>query len=633
MTPPAFDRVVRTCLAKDPDDRWQTAHDVMLELKWAAEGGSAAGLPAPVVAKRKSRERLAWAVAGLLGVVAAVAVVGYLRRAPSAGQPIRASILPAPGTIFNPIDGPVALSRDGRRIAFAAADADGAGWLWVRSLDSGDAQKLEGTRDPYDPFWSPDGRFVGYGVQAGLFKFEVPAGPPQKIADMADGRGCTWSRENIILFEKSGASPIFRVSASGGPVEQVTWLNASRGETGHWRPQFLPDGKRFLYLARCEPEQNSGIYVGSLGSRETKRIADLDVPAYFVRPGYLLFVREKVLMAQRFDPEGLRITGEPVVVGRGVQYAATWGSAAFTTSENGVLAYQGSSPATRQMVWFDRSGRRIATLGPDGEYADDPRISPDGSRVAVKRIDPATRSADLWIFEISRGIGSRFTFDAARESNPVWSVDGKRLFFSSNKAGIGDIYEKPVSGAGSEVLLLKSDLWKEPLDVSPDGRWLVFTVADPKTKLDIWLLSLSGDRKASPLIATQFIEGDARFSPDGRWLAYNSMETGQREVFIQPFPPTGERWQVSTNGGASSRWASGGRELVYFELPDKRKLVEIRTAPSFQASVPKDLISTPHPQGSDLTRDGQRMLVNMPVADSAPTPMTLVLNWTAGLKK
>ncbi len=447
MTPPAFDRVVKTCLVKDPDDLWQTAHDVMLELKW---------------------------------------------------------------------------------MVFAAKDSAGDVSLWVHSLDSPQpAQILDGTRDAYDPFWSPDGRFVGYGGD-GLFKFEVPSGPPQKIAEMADGRGCSWNRDNVVLFEKSGASPLFRVSASGGPVEQVTRLDKSRGETGHWRPQFLPDGRHFLYLARCEPSQNSGIFVGSLDSKEAKRVLDVDVPASFAQPGYLLFIRKSVLLAQPFDPKALRVTGEPVVVGRDVQYVATWGSSAYSTSQSGVLAYQGASPAARQLVWFDRSGTKISTLGPDGEYADDPRISPDGTRVAIRRLDPTTRSADIWIFDVSRGIGSRFTFDPARESNPVWSADGKRLYFSSNKAGIGDLYEKPVSGTGSEKLLLKSDLWKEPLDVTPDGRWLLYRVRDPKSETDLWLLSLTGDGKVTPLIATPFRDDEGRFSPDGRWLAYDSNETGKR---------------------------------------------------------------------------------------------------------
>ncbi len=633
MTPPAFDRVVKTCLAKDPDDRWQTAHDVMLELKWVAEGGSAAGLPAPVVARRKSRERLAWALAALFAVIAGGATYGYLRRAPKPAPAFRASILPPPGTMFEPIDGPVALSPDGRQMVFAAKDSAGDVSLWVHSLDSPQpAQILDGTRDAYDPFWSPDGRFVGYGGD-GLFKFEVPSGPPQKIAEMADGRGCSWNRDNVVLFEKSGASPLFRVSASGGPVEQVTRLDKSRGETGHWRPQFLPDGRHFLYLARCEPSQNSGIFVGSLDSKEAKRVLDVDVPASFAQPGYLLFIRKSVLLAQPFDPKALRVTGEPVVVGRDVQYVATWGSSAYSTSQSGVLAYQGASPAARQLVWFDRSGTKISTLGPDGEYADDPRISPDGTRVAIRRLDPTTRSADIWIFDVSRGIGSRFTFDPARESNPVWSADGKRLYFSSNKAGIGDLYEKPVSGTGSEKLLLKSDLWKEPLDVTPDGRWLLYRVRDPKNETDLWLLSLTGDGKVTPLIATPFRDDEGRFSPDGRWLAYDSNETGKREVFVQPFPATGQKWQVSTAGGHSSRWTSGGRELIYFEPPDKRKIVEIRTVPSFDASAPKDLFATPRAQGSDVSRDGQRLLINLPAAEVAPNPMTIVLNWTAGLKK
>ena len=635
MTPPAFDRVVRTCLAKDPDDRWQTAHDVRLELTWVAEGGSAVRLPAPVFAKRKNREQLAWAVAALLGVVAALAIAGYLLRAPKPLQAVRASILPPAGAMFEPISGAVALSADGRQVAFSATDSDGDRSIWVRSLDSLQARKLDGTRDAYDPFWSPDGRFLGYGgdAGAGLFKFEVPDGPAQKIADMPDGRGGSWNGDNVILFAKSGASPLFRVSSSGGPVQQVTRLDKSRGETGHWRPQFLPDGRHFLYLARGEPSQNSGIYVGSLDSPETKRVTDLDVPASFAEPGYLLFIRGKVLMAQPFDPKALRVTGEPAVVGRDVQYVDTFGSAAFSASDSGTLAYQGASPVARQLVWFDRSGKRISTLGPDAEYVGEPRISPDGSQVATARIDPATRSIDIWIFDVSRGIGSPFTFDAANEQEPVWSAGGDRLFFDSNKAGIGDLYEKAASGAGTEQLLSKSDLWKDALDVSSDGRWLLYRVSDPKTDIDIWLLPLFGDRKATPLMATPFRENEGRFSPDGRWLAYRSNETGTQEIYVQPFPPTGQKWQVSTTGGRTPRWTSGGRELVYVELPDKRKVVEIRTAPSFQASVPKDLFATPRAYGSDVSRDGQRLLVNMPAAEVAPNPMTIVLNWTQELKK
>jgi dipeptidyl aminopeptidase/acylaminoacyl peptidase len=244
-----------------------------------------------------------------------------------------------------------------------------------------------------------------------------------------------------------------------------------------------------------------------------------------------------------------------------------------------------------------------------------------------------TRSADIWILDVRRGIGSRFTFDAARESDPVWSADGGHIFFSSNKAGIGDLYEKKASGAGSDKLLVKSDHWKEPLDVSPDGRWLAYRVADPVHAIDIWLLSLSGDGKTTPLIATPFTENGLRFSPDGSWIAYESNETGRREVFVQPFPVTGQKWQVSTNGGASPRWMKGGRELMYFEPPEMRKVVDISTTPSFQTSVPHDLFATPRAQGSAVTRDGEKFLFNLPAASTAPNPMTLVLDWTAGLKK
>jgi Tol biopolymer transport system component len=633
MTPPAFDRVVRTCLAKDPDDRWQTAHDVMLELKWVAEGGSAAGLPAPVLAKRKTRERLAWGAAALFASMAAAATIGYVSRGPKAVLPTRVSILPPEGTTFSPMDGPVVLSPDGRRVAFAADDSEGIGALWVRSLDSLQAQKLEGTGSAYDPFWSPDGRFVGFGSSE-LKKVEVSGGPPQTICEMTDGRGGTWNRDNVVLFAKTGASPIFRVPAGGGVPEQVTVLDKSRQETGHWRPQFFPDGKHFLYLAKSAQPQLSGIYVGSLDSKERSRVADVDATTFYGAPGYLLFVRERTLLAQPFDIRRFRLTGDPIPVARDVSYVTTWGAAAFWASESGALAYQSPGQLARRLMWYDRTGKSLQQLGSDGEYRNDPRISPDGTRLAISRLDPETRSPDIWILEVARGTASRLTYDPSRDAAPIWSPDGSQIVFTSNRYGVSNLFQKPSSGGGTEELLLPSELTCEPQDWSPDGRYILYRVDDPKRKNDLWLLPLTGEKKPTAFLATPFREQDGRFSPDGKWVAYSSDETGRLEVYVQPFPATGAKWQISSKGGNSPRWASAGKEIIYYEPASaSRQAVEIRTTPTFHASVPKMLFPNPGVAGLDVPPDGQRLLLNMPSEETKPSVMTLVFDWTAGFRK
>jgi eukaryotic-like serine/threonine-protein kinase len=633
MTPPAFDRVVRTCLAKDPDDRWQTAHDVMLELKWVAEGGSAAGVLAPVVAKRKTRERLAWGAAALFASMAAAATIGYVSRGPKAVLPTRVSILPPEGTTFSPMDGPVVLSPDGRRVAFAADDSEGIGALWVRSLDSLQAQKLEGTGSAYDPFWSPDGRFVGFGSSE-LKKVEVSGGPPQTICEMTDGRGGTWNRDNVVLFAKTGASPIFRVPAGGGVPEQVTVLDKSRQETGHWRPQFFPDGKHFLYLAKSAQPQLSGIYVGSLDSKERSRVADVDATTFYGAPGYLLFVRERTLLAQPFDIRRFKLTGDPIPVARDVSYVTTWGAAAFWASESGALAYQSPGQLARRLMWYDRTGKPLQQLGSDGEYRNDPRISPDGTRLAISRLDPETRSPDIWILEIARGSASRLTYDPSRDAAPIWSPDGSQIVFTSNRNGVSNLFQKPSSGGGTEELLLPSELTCEPQDWSPDGRYILYRVDEPKRKNDLWLLPLTGEKKPTVFLATPFREQDGRFSPDGKWVTYSSDETGRLEVYVQPFPATGAKWQISSKGGNSPRWASAGKEIIYYEPASaSRQVVEIRTTPTFHASVPKMLFPNPGVAGSDVPPDGQRLLLNMPSEETKPSVMTLVFDWTAGLKK
>jgi len=631
MTPPALDRVVKTCLAKDPDERWQSAHDIANELKWIAEGGSQAGVPAPVVSRRKSRERLAWILAAVFLLAAVAATVGFLRRSPTPVQVVRLQILPPEKTDFASALAPVTVSPDGRRVVFAAGESTRGSRLWLRSLDSVEARKLDSGPDPYDAYWSPDGRFVAYGGSGKLWKLDLAGGTRQAIAEMVDGRGGTWNRDNVILFAKSGATPIYRVSASGGEPVAVTSLDASRGETGHWRPRFLPDGRHFLFLARSSQPRNNAICVGSLDSKEVKRLLTIDASPQYAPPGYLLYVHDRTLVAQKFDPDRLTLSGDPEAIAHDVEYVPTWGDAGFSVSENGVLTYQSGGRINRQLIWYDRSGKQLSVLGEPAEYRD-VRLSPDGRRVAVTRIDPEARSGDIWIYDVARGTGSRLTFEPSIEDSPVWSPDGSRLLYSSNRAGVGDIYQKSATGGGAEEVIFKDENYKSPLDWSRDGRFVIFRTATPATKTDLWILPMTGDRKPFPFANSAFFENEAVFSQDGKWIAYTSDESGKMEVYVQPFPQTGSKWQVSTKGGITPRWRGDGKEIFYYE-PDKgRKAVDIQTTPAFEAGVPKDLFATPLSGGSDVSADGQRFLVNQP-AESAPVPATVVLNWTADLKK
>ncbi|MEP6994633.1 MAG: hypothetical protein ABI968_08945, partial [Acidobacteriota bacterium] len=633
MSPPALDRVVKTCLAKDPEERWQSAQDVASQLKWIAEG-SQAGLPAVAVSRRRNRERLAWSVAAVFFLGAVLATIAYLRRPSKPPETMRFEIFPPAKAIFNNNDAPVTLSPDGRKMVFGVRDESGRAFLWIRSLDSLESRRVDGTEGFYDPFWSPDGRYIAFGGDTKLRRVAADGGPIQTICEMTDGRGGTWNRDDVILLTTNGGrSPILRVPANGGIPQPVTMLDKSRGETGHWRPRFLPDGRHFLFLIRSAQPQNSGMAVGSLDSKEIVRLPGIESAAMWAPPGFLLFVRERTLMAQAFDPGRLRLMGDPFPVAKNIDYVQTWGAAAFSASDSGVLAYQSGGRTKRRLAWLDRSGKPIGDLGEPGEYRENPRISADGRRVAVTRMDPETRSADIWIFDAARGMGSRLTFDPSMEELAIWSPDGSAVVFTSNREGVADLYRKSASGAGSEELLLKTDYWKNPQDWSRDGRYVLYTVGDPKTGSDLWILPLSGERKAAPLLATPFKESEASFSPNGGWFSYVSDESGKDEVYVQPFPPTGAKWQLSANGGSNPRWRGDGKELFYVAPDFMRKAVTIRTEPSFEADVPKDLFQTLNSWGSDVTADGQRFLVNLPAVDNPPTPITVVLNWAAELQK
>ncbi|MFN2386830.1 MAG: protein kinase [Thermoanaerobaculia bacterium] len=521
MTPPTLDRVVKTCLAKDRDDRWQTAHDVKLQMQWIAEGGSAAGLPAPAVARRKSRERLAWGLVALLSVALAAALAfGVRRRQVEPPRTVRAFIPPPANSAFlfageaNP--GPVTVSPDGRRLAFTAADPDGGTQLWVHPLDALEAFPIPRTEDAYFPFWSPDSRFLGFFANGKLKTVEAsdsPA-PPRALADVFEGRGGSWSGDGTILYSPGPRAPLHRVSSSGGKPAAVTRLDEKGGEVTHRWPLFLPDGRRFLYSARLAERARGGIYAGSLDSDEKTFVLDADGNMAFAS-GHLLFLRGGRLLAAPFDPRTLAIAGQPLPVAERVEHFPPTGGSIFSASGS-LLAYspQGEGRLSR-LVWLDRTGQELGTVGPPGTYPN-ARLSPDGTRVALSLMDPRYSTAPkLWIYETTRGTGTQLTYGVGVDLWPVWSPDGGRLVFSSSRKAQWDLYEKGLRERDEERLLLESGNNKFPNGFSRDGRFLLYEEFNSRTNRDIKVLPLDGDRRPRAFVATPFEERNAQFSPDG----------------------------------------------------------------------------------------------------------------------
>jgi Tol biopolymer transport system component len=642
MSPPALDRVVKKCLAKDPEDRWQNAADLGSELKWIGETGSQAGASAPVLARRRNRERLAWGLAAIALLLAAAAALRYGHKSAAFAIPMRSSIILTDKSALRA----VALSPDGTRLAFVARDSSGKNLLWIRPLDSLVAQALSGTENPSFPFWSPDGRSIGFFADGKLKKIDASGGPPQTLCDAPVARGGSWSTEGVILFSPVVDGPLYRVSASGGLSTAVTRLDASRGESSHRWPFFLPDGRHFLYLvvnfgsSRGDPEK-MGIYVRSLDSKEEKFVVAAKSTLAYAPPGYLLFRRERNLVAQAFDAKSFRIAGEPFPVAENIQYFPQTSSALFSASENGLLVWGPESASVlSRLVWLDRSGREIGSLGTEGDLAN-PRISPDGARVALDITDHQTGNVDVWIYQSTGGVATRLTSDPSLDAGPIWSPDGERIAFMSLRHSHPDLYQKSSSGAGSEESIIQSERTKYPTDWSPDGKFILFRAVDATTNLELWTVPVGSSPKPIPFLKTTFGVSQGQFSSDGRWVAYSSNESGKWEIAVAPFPGPGGNWKVSPAGGSEPRWRRDGKELYYLAPDGKLMAVEVKAGATFEAGVAKPLfqirrrepISASDLFSYDVSADGQRFLVNTDTSDVTSAPLTAIVNWTAGLKK
>jgi Tol biopolymer transport system component/predicted Ser/Thr protein kinase len=618
-------KVLRRCLERDKKKRLQAIGEVRILLE------EEAGSQEPE-ASSAARQRV-WVVAlALLAVALAGLAVVHFRETPPEQRTLRFGV-PPPGK--DRVD-TFALSPDGRYLVMAVIGEHGA--LWLRALDTMEPRLIPGTEGARYPFWSPDSRSIGFFAGGRLKKVAVSGGPPQTLCEATDGRGGSWSREGVIVFSPGPEQALQRVAEAGGPV---TAALATEGTTGQRFPWFLPDGRRFLYFQAPRGSDPGGILVGTLGSKETRRLlADLSNAVYAAGPdgsndGHVLFRRQTTLMAQGFDAEKRELRGDPFPVAEQVDVTNVY-YGIFSVSDAGTLAYRaGVAGVDTVLTWFDRDGKQTGVLGTPGPYGN-VAISPDGKRVAVDRSEGAGSNVDVWVLDNDRGTASRLTFGPQIEAGPVWSPDGAQIAYTAVREGRPRLFRKSSTGLGQEEQLVQIESAGEaPRDWSRDGRWLLCEAFAP-SRTDLWLVPLAGDAEPVPFAKSEFNDSAGKFSPDGKWVAYQSDETGRFEVYVQPAPPTGAKFQVSNTGGAQPRWRRDGKELYYLTLDQRLMVVELRTAAVFQTGAPRALFQLRTLPGSftlphlyDVTADGKRFLVNTLQEAAAQAPVSVVVNWAA----
>ncbi len=648
---PAIRRVLRRCLAKDPRERLRDAGDARLELSDDAQEAAAPTTEATAPALSRRSLWLTGAACLILGVIATAIIFNATKPTPQP-QPVTWSSIPAPEEspyVFRPL---LELSPNGRHLAFSAPAPDGSAtqMLWIRDLDSDSARPIGGTEGAQQPFWSPDSAFVGYFAERKLRKVSVAGGVPTVICDIGnDSRGGSWSADGTILFVPDWSFPVFRVADTGGTPQQVTELSPERMELSHRWPHFLPDGNHFLFYAvSTYPEMNpenpsevdqSGLYVTSLDGMEPQLLHTARSRASYT-DGKLLYVDDGILMARPFDPEGLTFLGEPVSLADGVTQSAgaLWGGALFSVSDEGTLVLVRGASEERgvsELVWRDRSGAEIGRLGEPASYGD-VRLSSDGRRLTYTIGDPG----DVWITDLARETTTRFTFDQGNDATPVWSPDDDRIIFQSSRVISGqrfrpaNLMTRLTSGLEGVEHLMSTEFLASPADWSPDGSTVMLVAMRPGTGIDLMLYSVE-DGRIEDFLTTEYNEEYARFSPDGKWLAFQSDESGRLEVYVQPFPGPGGKWQVSKSGGRMAVWRRDGRELFYVGPDAELMAVPIDMEGGFSAGTPVKLFGVganaleDSGYTFDVTPDGKRFLFLEPLDDEgdAGIAVTLVQGW------
>jgi Tol biopolymer transport system component len=633
LTLPALDHAIKKCLAKSGEERWQSASDLASELKWIGESGTQAVVPS---VRTVGVKRVATWV--LVSVLVGAAIGAFLWRSPAPEQTLYFSAnLPFPAH-------DVAVAPNGHTVAvvgYLESMRDTLGTrnvIWIYEVGSQEGRNLSGTEGANFPFWSPDGKWLGFFADGKLKKVDIAGGHVQVLCDAPSGRGGSWNNENVIIFTPEGVgSGIFRISASGGTPTKVTAPDSSRGEYNHRWPVFLPDGTHFLYLAFNFSGQKgvNDLFVGSLDTNQKQLVSEMNANVLYTASGYLLFPREKTLFAQRFDVKRFVLTGEPSAVLNDIQFQPQIRRAVFAAADGRALVVQsGNGEAISQPQWFDRHGTKLGEVGKPDVYQN-VFLAPNRQVVAVDKTDMASLNTEVWTYELERDSAKRLTFDPAIDGVPIWSPDSTKLVFNSTRKVVNNLFIKNSDGTGEEKCLVCDERAKWPNDWSRDGKYVLYTrgtdlcfVAFPDLKPKLYLKAIASIK-------------NGQFSPDGKWVAYASNETGKWQVYVTSFPDAQGKWQVSSEGGEQPRWRGDGKELFYLSLESKLMAAPVTIGSKFDSGPPIALFrATPRQANSlldqfvyDVTRDGHRFLVNTQVKNAETEPMTVVLNWDAELKK
>ena len=630
LTPPALEYIIHSCLAKNPEDRFQTAHDVKLQLKWIAQ--SANQDRRPNGNNETKRGNLGWIAAGALAVVLIASLVWWRSSMPA--EQITYFSAPLP---FSSRD--VAVSPNGHTVAVVGyGESERKSVLWIYEMGSPAGNSVPNTEGANFPFWSPDGRSLGFFADGKMKKLELAGGPVQTLCDAPTGRGGAWNKEGVILFTPSGllGTGLFRIPASGGTPVQVSFPDRTQGEDSHRWPIFLPDQIHYLYLAMNLTGRRElySVYVGSLNSKEKRLVVRTRANAAYAAPGYLIFERDQTLFAQRFDPKKLELRGEPTPILNDVQYWPRIARAVFATSNTGLLVAQKTGDnGISQPLWFDRKGQPVGVVLKPGIYGNI-SLSPNGKRLASDTTDPASQNTDVWTYDLETESAKRLTFDPSIDSMPVWSPDSSRMVFASNREAKFDLYLKDANGAQEEKIVAQDGPDRFPTDWSPDGKSVIYERGS-----DLWILNLPDLRMTQFSKASSTLK-NARFSPDGRWVAYGSNESGRWEIYVTSFPDAHGKWQISNGGGDQPKWRSDGKELFYITPDGKIMAAPVTIGANFDAGTasvlfqanPREMVATSEQVTYDVSRDGERFLINTRLK-TGTTPMSIVLNWTAKLTR
>lgn len=640
----AFERVVRACLAKDPDQRWQSAHDLARQLEWIAGEQSA---ERPVAAPRESGQRriAPWIIAGIALLAAGLIAGRYLPadRA-SVAKRIVTQIAPPPGgfNFTGQVAGTLAASPDGMKLAFVARGPGGKNMIWVRRLDATEAQVLAGTEDASFPFWCWESQYIGFFADNRLLKVvDSRGGPTRTVANVMSARGGSWAHDNTILYAPDVDTGLYRVNFAGGPAQVVTHIDREHGELTQRWPQFLPDGKHFLVYVQSSSEEKTGTYIGSLDGGPMKQVVRGGTAAVHSASGYLMWVQDDTLLAQRFNAKEQRMIGDSIPVAAPVSANIAIQRGNFAVSDNGLLAYQPGTAGQGgyALIWRDRSGRELGSVVPRSLQLW-PQLSPDGRSVAVAAFDEKTGNEDIWVADTTRPVRIRLTYDAANEWGPLWSPDGSRLMYASNRGGHFRIFERDAGATKpeKEVAVLDGEFWLTSW--SRDGRNVLLTSRKPEERPH-WQISgmrLDGDRVPFAITHHEFNTRYPVFSPDGNWLAYQSNETGENEIYVARFPDGGERIKLSSNGGVQPRWSRDGREIYYLDREYMLMATGVSVTPAGVKVGKTEELFRLKPPGSvgyiyDISADGSRVLTPSRGGEPVPDAITLVQNWNVDLKK